>query len=280
MKNLKAVAAAVALALGSSGAYAITDTSQASGSALFLVAWNSDTAGSPITYARELRDGSNNAVTLNQLVTSFGSAGTQSATWNTAGFTYTSAGDSLWAANSSLLSDPSIHWTVVASENVGGVPSTTNPVYTVTTQLGAASPNESGQALQNAKNTVGTYIASLNNLLGGCAASCVTTNTGDPAFSKATTWLNNMGNTLGAGFNDMGTGFSDLLSFWLYKSTSSTAASSFAPSAFAGRWSLDAAGDVTYSVAAATVPVPGALWLFGSGLLGLIGVSRRRKNAA
>lgn len=33
----------------------------------------------------------------------------------------------------------------------------------------------------------------------------------------------------------------------------------------------------TYNVEAAVVPVPAAAWLFGSGLLGLIGIARRRK---
>lgn len=33
----------------------------------------------------------------------------------------------------------------------------------------------------------------------------------------------------------------------------------------------------TYSVETAVVPVPAAVWLFGSGLLGLIGIARRRK---
>jgi hypothetical protein len=43
-------------------------------------------------------------------------------------------------------------------------------------------------------------------------------------------------------------------------------------------FNLDSLGDVSYTLAAAAsaVPIPGALWLFGSGLLGLIGISRRK----
>jgi hypothetical protein len=37
-------------------------------------------------------------------------------------------------------------------------------------------------------------------------------------------------------------------------------------------------GDFTFS-AAAVVPVPAAIWLFGFGLLGLIGIARRKKAA-
>lgn len=46
---------------------------------------------------------------------------------------------------------------------------------------------------------------------------------------------------------------------------------------FAGTWSVNAAaGTLNYTVSA--VPVPAAVWLFGSGLLGLVGISRRRKQ--
>ena len=41
-------------------------------------------------------------------------------------------------------------------------------------------------------------------------------------------------------------------------------------------WRLDADGTLSYGVSA--VPVPAAVWLFGSGLIGLVGVARRRKS--
>lgn len=41
-------------------------------------------------------------------------------------------------------------------------------------------------------------------------------------------------------------------------------------------WTLNADGSLTY----AAVPIPAAAWLFGSGLLGLIGIARRRKTLA
>ena len=37
--------------------------------------------------------------------------------------------------------------------------------------------------------------------------------------------------------------------------------------------------NANFNFTAPAVPVPAAVWLFGSGLLGLVGVARRRKAA-
>jgi hypothetical protein len=43
-----------------------------------------------------------------------------------------------------------------------------------------------------------------------------------------------------------------------------------------GSFMLASNGEFTYSTGVSTVPVPAAVWLFGSGLLGLVGVARRK----
>lgn len=44
---------------------------------------------------------------------------------------------------------------------------------------------------------------------------------------------------------------------------------------FAGKWML-AGNSLTYAAATSAVPVPGAVWLFGSALIGMLGVNRRK----
>jgi hypothetical protein len=47
-----------------------------------------------------------------------------------------------------------------------------------------------------------------------------------------------------------------------------------------GKVTLGTNGTLTFAANASAVPLPAAVWLFGSGLMGLVGVSRRRKAAA
>jgi hypothetical protein len=62
-----------------------------------------------------------------------------------------------------------------------------------------------------------------------------------------------------------------------YLATSSTGGNGVQGRLFmAANLTLDANGDL-HAVAAAPVPLPAALWLFGSGLVGLAGIGRRRR---
>ena len=54
-----------------------------------------------------------------------------------------------------------------------------------------------------------------------------------------------------------------------------------ATTTYNGFWYLGTDGSLSYNIASASpVPLPAAVWLFGSGLLGLFGVGRRRAVAA
>jgi len=88
---------------------------------------------------------------------------------------------------------------------------------------------------------------------------------GDNAHYKET-WL--LGNGLVAGIPSNPVGGS------LFINDFDTLGGSLVVNAIANNWTLSATGTLGYNVP--TIPVPAAVWLFGSGLLGLVGVARRR----
>lgn len=86
-----------------------------------------------------------------------------------------------------------------------------------------------------------------------------------PSFGGALTYINEQ------------TGFADtqLMSFIYIDETNPVSGEMFATVFANGSWKVDPTlGKVSY---VATVPVPAAVWLLGSGLLGLVGISRRKK---
>lgn len=90
-----------------------------------------------------------------------------------------------------------------------------------------------------------------------------------PSFGGALTYINEQ-----VGFAD-----TQLMSFIYVDAADVVSGSPFATVFANGSWKVDPTlGKVSYVGQVSAVPVPAAVWLFGSGLLGLVGISRRRKQ--
>jgi hypothetical protein len=129
--------------------------------------------------------------------------------------------------------------------------------------------------VDNAGNKISVHIGGLNAVESNSTAngagngSGVAGPTSGDAYFGANTWLSNLGG--GLPFNNTA-GVDTALSFWqLGTSDGSDAVATLLD----GSWTLSGNGTLTYS-AVSPIPVPAAVWLFGSGLVGMIGVARRK----
>ena len=134
---------------------------------------------------------------------------------------------------------------------------------------------------------VGTVISSIQTEIAAWQASApnsgdVKDTTGTQTYSVKTGPL--LGGTLITGQNFAGSvgsalGFYDVTTTSAHKDV----VTPYANSTGAGYWFLSTSGDLTWNVptaGTAPVPLPAAVWLLGSGLLGMAGIARRRRRDA
>lgn len=143
--------------------------------------------------------------------------------------------------------------------------------------IGSQSPNFTNANVNTFSNNFSTFAKNINSQYGSSNTSTIfgwgdqrTSGTTFDGKNAPLSWISTLvGNGAAVGtaqklfmFATNGSGLSGLANVYL-----------------GGTFNVSAAGDISYT-ATSPVPLPAAVWLFGSGLLGLIGVGRRRNVAA
>lgn len=272
--KLKHALAAAAVTLAFAAPAMAIDSPQGGNGGLFLTAWDSST-GATIGYARDL------GMTMDQFL-----ANPNTDLSYAADATFTSAFAGVDASN--------IQWNVVAGDRV------VDPNRLLTTA--ATDPgNVSNTAQNSAINMKMIALVTDLNARGIAPGTSVTQgvdDSSDPDRIWGVNWGSKFGNLTANLTNSTALGGS--LGFYLLTQngltetslTANTLQSQFhvdqgaQVNTFAGlasTWVLNSDGSLSYNgteVAVSEVPLPAAAWLFGSGLLGLVGVSRRKAKVA
>lgn len=278
--SIKTVAAAVSLALLSVSAQAAL-VAPAQGSAvpantgLYLEAWNAT------TQATEL-------VNLSYAYTDIASANLSN--FNTpTGAAWTSAANPAGTGT-------------VEQLNFGQIANATAGAFTNFAVVSAATATQSGiTSIEGVTLTSGSSPAGLTTVTGlntvmqniqSEVANWASLTSGGTYFDATggTTVAAVNGPTTGGSWNNsqisaaaVGTAasFYNIIGNTSTKTADGLAAKTAATTTYNGFWYLGTDGSLSYNIASASpVPLPAAVWLFGSGLLGLFGVGRRRAVAA
>lgn len=188
------------------------------------------------------------------------------------------------------LSDPAFSWNVIAADGIVAGPTVAEYGARILT-TSALQPALTNNDVEGSTTSASVFVDGLNilsthdTIANGSSVSIQQTDGGNWLGGMRTLWKAEASGAIGSSMD-----------FWLGTETLTQTAGrgggtviSAAPSDPAiftklGTFSLTGAGTLSYTVAGgpppSTVPVPAAAWLFGSGIVGLVGVARRRRQPA
>jgi hypothetical protein len=273
---LSAAAVAAVLAIGSSAVFAQTVPAQpVSGP----IPTPGEGNGGLIFWAY---DATRNVSIVDYLGLSFNDVVPTGTDMNTPGKVLDFGNIGSFASTFAASQNSNIFWGVAATDFLGGVTSTrivsTGPVGGT---VDAGAMNSAG--LTAAAGKINDFILSVN---AACTTNPCTAN--DPnqgQYAGTSLWADNFGGGLGwqATANP-----GEALGFYLVNAAAGPRPTGAVTTAFQaangsyGEWLLDVTGNLTYSVAndTAPVPLPAGVWLLLSGLSGLVTIARRRNAAA
>lgn len=179
-----------------------------------------------------------------------------------------------------------IHWNIAAASNGDGV--TNNYGYLTTSQvaLNLGNTPQGWSGINGALTKLGTYVQAVNQQTTGgnnvnpaiSSNDAILVNGANNAFYDGPNW----GNTWDTGSTGHGTeaGLAQSMNMYFVGMdylTDPNGTTSFV-NQLSGLWTLAANGTLSFDAASAPVPLPPAVWLLGSALVGLVGVGRRRNT--
>lgn len=194
------------------------------------------------------------------------------------------APDANMAAFLGKVSPANILWNIVAVDSTGSptVGGELNVFSTADTTPAAPQNIKMGSAVSQ-ENTYFAYVNGLTTGDGGSPAL----SSGNSVYHTATSAIDyayagsgTHNSTFGGAFAFSNAGaLGQSLNFYEISSVTGTKLTKTKVTPFAGgTWTLSSNGALNYAVTTSPVPVPAAAWLFVSGLLGLVGVSRRKST--